>query len=420
MKLGQWLGLFGIAISFYILWQIRALLLLVFTAVVLATALNGLVRWFQRRLPLGRKWAVGLTFAVTLLAFILFFVLIVPPFIKQFQQVIELLPKGFSQMRTWLISLRTQLPPWVPELPTVPELVNRLQPLATQVFGNFFAFFNNTLGAVLQILFIVILTFLFLAEPHPYRQIFIRLFPSFYRRRVDGILSQCEVALGNWFGGVVISSTGVALLSGVGLTFLGVRLVFAHSLLAGLLNFIPNIGPALSVVFPVAIALLDSPGKAGWVVVIYFFIQQIESYALTPTIMAQQVSLMPAITLLAQIFFATTFGFLGLLLALPLTVVTRIWVEEVLVKDILDQWHSQDAPPLALVDGAADRQVVGLLSAGEQAGGAGDRAPTDPRPNTPENNNTLVTPTVSDSQGSDHDGTDTPTLPDGSSVSPSE
>jgi predicted PurR-regulated permease PerM len=55
--------------------------------------------------------------------------------------------------------------------------------------------------------------------------------------------------------------------------------------------------------------------------------------------MAKQVSLLPAITLMAQIFFAQVFGILGLLLALPLTVVAKTWLDEVLFKDILDQWQ---------------------------------------------------------------------------------
>jgi predicted PurR-regulated permease PerM len=54
--------------------------------------------------------------------------------------------------------------------------------------------------------------------------------------------------------------------------------------------------------------------------------------------MAKQVSLLPAVTLMAQLFFASLFGVLGLLLALPLTVIVKTWVEETLFKDILDQW----------------------------------------------------------------------------------
>jgi predicted PurR-regulated permease PerM len=56
--------------------------------------------------------------------------------------------------------------------------------------------------------------------------------------------------------------------------------------------------------------------------------------------MAKQVSLLPAVTLMAQLFFASLFGLWGLLLALPLTVVAKIWVEEILFKDILDRWQA--------------------------------------------------------------------------------
>jgi predicted PurR-regulated permease PerM len=92
-----------------------------------------------------------------------------------------------------------------------------------------------------------------------------------------------------------------------------------------------------------AIALIEAPWKSLAVLILYIAIQQVESNLLTPIVMAQQVSLLPAVTLLAQLFFATFFGFLGLFLALPLTVVGQVWLKEVLIKDILDRWD--DSPP---------------------------------------------------------------------------
>ena len=142
-------------------------------------------------------------------------------------------------------------------------------------------------------------------------------------------------------GGIIISSIFIFGFSFVGLLILGIDLAFAHALLAGILNFIPNLGPTLSMVFPVVVALLsDEPWKAIAVVGLYIVLQQIESYAVTPTVMAHQVSLLPAFTLIAQIFFASIFGFLGLLLALPLTVVAKTWIQELLIKDILNNWDS--------------------------------------------------------------------------------
>ncbi|GGA51829.1 hypothetical protein CYANOKiyG1_71580 [Okeania sp. KiyG1] len=192
---------------------------------------------------------------------------------------------------------------------------------------------------------------MFLVNTQAYRQVGLLLFPSFYRRRADEILSKCEVALGNWFGGIVINSIFVSTLSGLGLWALQIDLVLAHALLAGLLNFIPNIGPTTSVVFPIMIALLDAPWKIVAVGILYLIIQNLESYWLSPIVMAKQVSLLPAVTLASQIFFTTFFGILGLILALPLTVVAKTWIEETLFKDILDPWkNSLSTETISTVD----------------------------------------------------------------------
>ncbi|MEN9567920.1 MAG: hypothetical protein RLZZ69_3116, partial [Cyanobacteriota bacterium] len=63
---------------------------------------------------------------------------------------------------------------------------------------------------------------------------------------------------------------------------------------------------------------------------------------LTPVVMQKQVALLPAITLLSQFVFAVFFGILGLLLALPITVIAQVWLKEVLVKDILDRWQIEN------------------------------------------------------------------------------
>jgi len=70
-----------------------------------------------------------------------------------------------------------------------------------------------------------------------------------------------------------------------------------------LLAFIPNLDPALSVIPPMAIALIASPWKAIAVLILYIIIQQLESNLLTPCVMAQQVALLPAITLSVQVVF---------------------------------------------------------------------------------------------------------------------
>ncbi len=99
--------------------------------------------------------------------------------------------------------------------------------------------------------------------------------------------------------------------------------------MAGLLEFIPNIGPLLSVIPPMLLALLDAPWKAGAVVLLYIAIQQFESLVLVPLIMKQEVDMMPISTILAVVVFASFFVSLGLFIAIPLLIVLQIWLKEV-------------------------------------------------------------------------------------------
>ncbi|MBG1243136.1 AI-2E family transporter [Nostoc sp. NZL] len=341
MNLGQWIGLIAIVLSLYILWQIREVLLLMFAAVVLATTLNRLAKRFQR-FGMRRGFAVLLAVAIFLAGVVGFFWLIVPPFAQQFQELTYQVPKGFGRFNSWLDALRTRIPPeLVPYIPDINSLIQQAQPFVNRVLGNSFAFVSGSLEVVLKILLVLVLTGMILADPVAYRKVFVRLFPSFYRRRVDGILDKCEVSLEGWITGAFIAMFVVALMSLVGLSILGIKAALALAILAGFLNLIPNLGPTISVIPAMAIALLDDPWKVVAVLILYFVIQQVESNFITPIVMAQQVSLLPAVTLIAQLFFVTFFGFLGLFLALPLTVVAKIWLQEVLIKDVLDEWGNK-------------------------------------------------------------------------------
>lgn len=346
MNLGKWIGFLALTVSLYILWQIREVLLLLFLAVVLATALNRFVQRLQKS-GVKRGLAALLAAGILITAIVGFVWVIVPPFIEQFQELIKLVPVGLERLR----GLADRLQSFIPGgrsledyVPGVDNLVQQVQPLASRLFGNFFTLFSNFFAIVLNLLLVLILTIMLLTNPVPYRQGFIRLFPAFYRRRIDQILSECDVALGGWLTGILFNVAVITVLSGIGLLVLGVKLALVNALLAGLLTFIPNVGPTLSVIPPVAIALLDAPWKAIAVLILYVLIQQIETNILTPMVMQRQVSLLPAVTLVSQVIFAVFFGFLGLLLALPLLVVAQVWLREILIKDVLDHWRGTSNP----------------------------------------------------------------------------
>jgi len=339
VNLAKWMGLFAFLISLYILWRIRQVLLLLLVSVVLATVLGRFVQRLQRSdIPRGVAVALSATlFVITVISFV---GLVVAPFIDELQRFILLLPEALEEIHLRLEWIQEKVPgEWADDDWLLDALSQQAQPFTRRLYQHVFIWISDSLAIVVKLVLILVLTVMFLANPPQYRQPFIRLFPAFYRNRVDEILTDCETDLVNWVTGTLVTMLFVSIASGLSLWILQMPLGLASALWAGFCELIPNVGYIVAMLPPVAIALLDAPWKALPIVGIYFLIQQIESYIVVPWIMKQQVSLPPAATLLAQIIFATFFGFLGLFLALPLMIITKILLREVLVKDIFDQWQ---------------------------------------------------------------------------------
>ena len=341
MSLGKLIGLLAFAVSLYILWQIRQILLLVFAAVVFAVVLNRVVRWLQQR-GVKRAIAIAITVITLLVIFVGLFGLIGPSFAQQLEQLLDLVPTLLQRLRNWLNSLQPLIPEQLLDIRNLGNLIPRLQPVLTQLLGNAYNWFSDLLGMILNLLLFLVLTIMLVANPAPYRRGFILLFPAFYRRRAYDILSECEANLVGWMTATLINMAAIAVVSFIGLLILGVPLALASALLAGLLEFIPNIGPILSVIPPMLVALLDTPWKAVAVLILYFLIQQFEAYLLVPFVMKRQVSLLPAVTLLSVIVFGTFFGFLGVFLSVPLVIVFKIWLHRVLIDDVLNNWQTSE------------------------------------------------------------------------------
>ena len=346
MNFGQWLGLLALVAALLLLWSLRETLILVFAAIVLAMALCTLVGVVRQRLGCSRGLAVLLSLVLVVLVVTVVGTAVIPPFVDQFGELISKLPAAANTLlelvRGWLQSasqmlyggqaadlgwLRDGLFRGAGEPPNLGGGALRLLGVAGGVGSG-----------LLQLLFVVAVALMVTIQPTHYRDVAILLVPSFYRRRFTAVLSQCGDALSAWMVGVLISSLAVGSLAAIGLSLLGVKLVAANAVLAGVLNVIPNVGPTLSTVFPMSVALLESPWKSVAVLVLYVVVQNLESYLITPSVMHHQLKLLPGLTLTAQLLFTLVFGPLGLLLALPLAVCVQVIVREVVIHDLLDPW----------------------------------------------------------------------------------
>ena len=165
-------------------------------------------------------------------------------------------------------------------------------------------------------------------EPKAYKEAILLIIPKVYRNKFRLIFDKCNIALTNWTFSMVISSLSVGLLSLIALTILDVKYAVSNAIIAMILNIIPNIGPVISGIFPISIALLDNFWKPLAVLGSYVIIQNIESYLIMPSILKKKTNLLPGLTLISQFGFTFIFGPLGLILSLPIAVVIQVLIKE--------------------------------------------------------------------------------------------
>ena len=361
MGFGQWLGLLALLALLILLWSLRGVMLVVFTAIVLSVALSLPVRAIEDHCGWRHSWALMLVLLGLSVLVLVSGVVLFPPFVKEFREIIENLPRALNTLLDLIdINYRTVILNIYGSESDLPESLSELfRAITSTNVGNtlerslrgILDLAGNLGNGLVKVVVVLVLAVMLTAQPKPYQALAIRLAPSFYRRRLQVVFSHCYSALGNWIVGLLISSFCVAGLAGIGLAVLGVKPVVANAMVAGLLNVIPNIGPTISTVFPASVALLDSPWRAMAVVVLYLGIQNVESYLITPFVMHKQVKLLPGLALLSQFVFTILLGPLGLLMALPLVVVLQVLVREVLIHDVMDRWLLGGAAGVATVRG---------------------------------------------------------------------
>jgi predicted PurR-regulated permease PerM len=119
------------------------------------------------------------------------------------------------------------------------------------------------------------------------------------------------------------------------LLLLGIKAAVALGIIAGILEFIPIAGPILAAVPAVAMGFLDGPEKALYVVLAYVVIQQMESNLLYPLLMKKGLELPPVLTIVTQGVLAIVFGFIGLLVAVPMLAAVMVPIKMLYVRDVV-------------------------------------------------------------------------------------
>lgn len=198
---------------------------------------------------------------------------------------------------------------------------------------------TGVFGAIAYTLLVLAGGIYFAAQPELYRAGILYLFPKRKRPLIGDALDDTGQAIKLWLVGTLISMGMIGFLTGVGLWLIGVPSPLALGLLAGLLEFVPIVGPIAAAIPAILIAFTQSPEMALWTLAFFVALQQLEGNVVQPMVQKYAVDLPPALLLFSVVAGGYLFGIIGILFAAPLTVaayvlVRRLYVEEGLETDI--------------------------------------------------------------------------------------
>ena len=290
------------------LYQIRGVILLAFIGVILMSALNPGVDWLERwRVP---RVVTILLFYILIIAGVSGVVaILIPPLVEQTSKLIAVTPQLLSRWG-WLRVDSTVL---IQQLGSVPSNVLRLAVGAV----------NN----VIVVFTLLVFTFYLMMERRNLKHHLRVAFGSDGEAKAEKFVDDIEKELGRWIRGQLFNMTLVGILCYLGLRLLGVEFALPLAILAGLFEIIPNMGPIVSMIPAIILALATAPTLALGVAALYFAVQQLQAQIITPKVMQQAVGFNPLVTMLGLMGGFALGGLAGAILALPVILVAQVSVK---------------------------------------------------------------------------------------------
>lgn len=289
----------------WILLQVRDVLIALFISYILMAAIAPYVDFLKKNKVPG-PIAIIVPYLISLLVIVLILLALLPFFITQISLLFSTLPSYLNQDISIFGSKINGI-----HLNTIvaSELDN--------IGSNALTVTTVVFGGVISAISILAVSFYLLLYRDALKRGFASAFPERYQEKVAKAATQVEDKLGSWLRGQLILSFFVGIMTWVILTIIGIEFALPLAVLAGILEIVPTIGPIISSIPAIIVALSVSPILAGIVAVSYLLIQLVENNILVPRIMQRAVGLNPIVIIIGIIIGGKLLGISGALLAIP-------------------------------------------------------------------------------------------------------
>lgn len=330
-----------VILLFFVAYALRDIILVVITAVVIASSIEPAVKWFRRwkitRIPAVLIVYVGIAL---FLASIFYFMFL--PLLSETSIFLSDLPKYVGTISLWnpLPDIGSSAPSIVSNFSSTFSLSNIITHVNEAIAGfsgGFVSTLSTIFGGLLGLVLIVVLSFYLAVQENGITLFLKTITPLRHRKYVINLWNRAELKIALWMQGQIVLGVVIAVLVFLGLTILGVRHALLLAVLSGTFEIIPVFGPILFAIPGIAIAFVDSGFTLALVVTgFYIIVQQFENHLIYPLVVRKVVGVSPIIVILALIIGAKLAGFLGIILSVPLATILVEFLND-LQKEMLTQ-----------------------------------------------------------------------------------
>jgi len=313
-------GIFAFVVVALLLLQATfSVLLLVLAGILIAVYFRGLGGFIGRKTHWSKNLCLVIGILITLLLAAFFIWLVGSKLQQQVTELTDTLPKTIEKAKEQLS--QSSLGQKFIDKISSPGSQKKIGALISTFFKSSF----GVLGDIYVVLFIGIF---FTASPSIYANGIVNLAPSQWKNKTRSVINNIGTDLKKWLKGKLFAMLVVFVLTATGLLIIGVPLWLVLSLIAGLLNFIPNFGPLIALIPAVLVGLLQSPSTALWIAGLYILVQVTESNFITPTVQHKLIKIPPALIIIAQLLVSPLTSAWGLILATPLMIIIQVLIKD--------------------------------------------------------------------------------------------